>query len=327
MPASLATTVPLEPEPTWLHPDWPAIPGVCALFSSRTGGVSAAPFDAMNLGSHVGDEPAHVQANRARFAQQFSQLATQPMQPVFLSQTHGCQVALLGAQPSTYAKSAQSPVRAFASDSADCRGFDACLSASVGVGCTILVADCLSVLLAYRGTDGRGWCVGAAHAGWRGLAGVDSHNVLNPSGGVLEHLWRSWCELVRSEHARRAQHAALPSDAQIAAHTQAWLGPCIGPTAFEVGTQVRDAFMAYGAQAAACFEPTQRAGQYRAHLSELARQRLQGLGLAAAHIYGNDGSAPWCTFSNATLYFSHRRDARALGSTGRMAAVIGLTEK
>jgi copper oxidase (laccase) domain-containing protein len=88
--------------------------------------------------------------------------------------------------------------------------------------------------------------------------------------------------------------------ADIAADTQVWLGPCIGPTAFEVGSEVRQAFVTASAQAASCFTPGAVSGKWWANLPGLARQRLQALGLTG--IYGNDGSTPWCTVTDSTRF-------------------------
>jgi copper oxidase (laccase) domain-containing protein len=94
----------------------------------------------------------------------------------------------------------------------------------------------------------------------------------------------------------------------------AWLGPAIGPSAFEVGAEVREAFLAEAASAAACFRPGPRAGHYLADLDALARQRLAAAGVPA--VYGGGR----CTFGAADQFFSYRRD----GQTGRMATLICL---
>jgi copper oxidase (laccase) domain-containing protein len=125
----------------WLIPDWPAPAGVRAVFTTRAGGISAAPYDSLNLGDHVGDLPARVAANRALLRQALGGRA------VFLQQVHGSEVlALDGATE-------------------DGLQADACVTKNAGVACTIMVADCLPVLLATE--DGA--MVAAAHAGWRGL--------------------------------------------------------------------------------------------------------------------------------------------------------------
>lgn len=265
--------------PGWLRPDWPAPPGVRALFTSRGAGpgdgASAPPFDYLNLGDHVGDDPAAVAANRARLA------AALGARPVFLQQVHGH--AVLPLVPGV----------------ADGVRADAAVTAARGLACTVLVADCLPVLLA----DPAGRAVAAAHAGWRGLA-----------GGVLE------CTL----EAFRARSSAEPARTAIeneASDCLAWLGPCIGPQAFEVGAEVRAAFVGGDAGAAACFA-AQPGGKYLADLPALARRRLAAAGVT--RVYGNDGSADWCTVQQAARYHSYRRDQQRRGGSGRMAACIWL---
>jgi YfiH family protein len=263
--------------PGALQPDWPAPSGVRALFTSRAGGVSKAPFDRLNLGDHVGDDPAAVAANRAALSDALQ------ARPVFLQQVHGTGVASIDTR------------------TPDGTEADACLTESRGVACTIMVADCLPVLL----TNRAGSVVAAAHAGWRGLVG--------PGGlGVLE---TSFDALVMA--AQRADAQATRST--VAADALVWLGPCIGPTAFEVGAEVREAFVSADAGAAACFV-AQPAGKFLADLPALARRRLRALGIS--NVYGNDGSDRWCTVTQSATFFSHRRDAGRLGSSGRMAACI-----
>jgi YfiH family protein len=245
-----------------LVPQWPVGEGVQALCSTREGGVSAAPWHSLNLGDHVGDDPAAVATNRARYAQHLG------VRPVFLRQVHGVDTLELDVT------------------SPDGLQADACHTQVRGVACTIMVADCLPVLLA----DTRGGRVAAAHAGWRGLLGQGGQ-------GVLES-------------------AMQPLDA---AHTQAWLGPCIGPDAFEVGDEVRAAYAAQDAACAAFFR-ADSPGKWLADLPGLARHRLQALGLTPDRLHGNDGSAPWCTVTQPSRFFSHRRDR----VSGRIAASIWL---
>ena len=265
----------------WLQPDWPAIDGVHALFTTRAGGHSGAPWQSMNVGDHVQDNPQHVAANRHVLCDVMSGMTATGVRPVFLQQVHGCDVQVL------------------TQEALGGQAFDACVTDQSAVACTAMVADCLPVLVAHRS----GRVVAAAHAGWRGLVGHAGH-------GVLESLWQSYA----------AQLGVAPC-VQLAAETQVWLGPCIGPQAFEVGSEVREAFVQALPQAGACFKPAgAKQGQWLANLPQLARLRLQALGPVA--IYGNDGSAPWCTFSNPSLFFSHRRDAAVLGTTGRMVACI-----
>lgn len=236
-----------------LDPDWPAPANVRALHTTRDGGVSVAPYDALNLGEHVGDAPAAVARNRALLATRLG------APPVFLQQVHGTAVETL---PSPHAVPQA----------------DACLTTAPALACTIMVADCLPVLFC----DAQGRAVAAAHAGWRGLA-----------AGVLEHTV-----------------AALRQALAEPAPVLAWLGPCIGPAAFEVGDEVKAAF---GANEAACFRA--HGHKWLADLPALARRRLEALGVS---VHGNDGTPDWCTVGNASRFFSHRRDR----VSGRMAACI-----
>jgi YfiH family protein len=171
---------------------------------------------------------------------------------------------------------------------------DACVSTASGVACTIMVADCLPVLF----TDTQGRAVAAAHAGWRGLAGTAGIGILE---AVSEAFWAA----VKAPRVSRASK------------TIAWLGPCIGPRAFEVGEEVKLAFESQDARAGALFRPHAR-GKWLADLQGLARLRLQALGIT--QVYGNDGGEQWCTVSNPSRFFSHRRDR----VSGRFAAAVWL---
>lgn len=146
----------------WLTPDWPAPPGVRAAFTLRTGGVSSPPWDSLNLGTHVGDDPAAVAENRRRLR---AALAL-PAEPLWLDQVHGATV---------HEPSAPSQADPRSSDAPRPRA-DAVVVRAPGQVCAIQVADCLPVIFAARD----GTAVAAAHAGWRGLA-----------GGVLEATVRS----------------------------------------------------------------------------------------------------------------------------------------
>ena len=154
---------------------------------------------------------------------------------------------------------------------------DASYSTTPGTVCAVMTADCLPVLFCNRaGTE-----VAAAHAGWRGLC-----------AGVLEE--------------------TVACFADSADNILAWLGPAIGPQAFEVGPEVREAFMAHDPQAESAFRPTGE--KYMADIYQLARQRLTHFGIN--QIYGGDR----CTFSEKGDFFSWRRDK----TTGRMASFIWL---
>lgn len=267
----------------WIRPHWPAPAHIHALCTSRAGGVGVAPYDSLNLGDHVGDVPQAVQTNRQRL--QAALQANTPQvqtQAVFLRQVHGVQTIYLTAGLH------------------DGHCADACITTAVGPVCTIMVADCLPVLF----TDLQGRAVAAAHAGWRGLA-----------DGVLESVWQAFCTALLGPNDTPVAQQVL------AQSTLAWLGPCIGPTAFEVGAEVQQAFCAHHPAAAAHFQQqTGQQGKYLADLAALARQRLQSLGIT--HIYGNDSSPGWCTVNNPSRFFSHRRDAVTLGGSGRMAVCI-----
>jgi YfiH family protein len=145
-----------------------------------------------------------------------------------------------------------------------------------GQVCAVLVADCLPVLLA----DRAGSCVAAAHAGWRGLA-----------AGVIE-----------------STVASLPV---APSRLVAWLGPAIGPDAFEVGAEVREQFLAVDAGAEGLFRPSP-AGRWMADLFGLARRRLAAVGVTSVQGGG------LCTVSDPGRFFSYRRD----GLTGRLAALV-----
>jgi YfiH family protein len=158
---------------------------------------------------------------------------------------------------------------------------DASFTREPGQVCAVLTADCLPVLLC----DRAGSVVAAAHAGWRGLA-----------SGVLE-----------------ATVAAMQVQPE---GILAWMGAAIGPQAFEVGDEVREAFVSQHAEAAAAFlpHPASSPGKWLADIYQLARIRLAHAGVQAIHGGGR------CTFSEADSFFSYRRD----GVTGRMAALIWL---
>jgi len=234
----------------WLIPDWPAPVGIKACVTTRTGGVSVAPFDSFNLGDHVEDEPDAVAQNRSKLT------ALLHTQPAWLKQVHGIDV--VQASPDQVMQA------------------DASWSKTPGVACTIMTADCLPALFCNR----QGTQVAAAHAGWRGLA-----------AGVLE--------------------ASVDSFAQAPSEILVWLGPAIGPQAFEVGPEVREAFMATHPETAEAFVPSANAGKFLADIYLLARLRLAAHGVTA--VYGGGLST-----YNDERFFSYRRGAR----TGRFASLV-----
>jgi polyphenol oxidase len=286
-----------------MQPDWPAPAHVRAAFTTRAGGVSAAPFDSLNLGDHVNDRADDVAKNRHQLQLKLSARA------VFLKQVHGVDVVAvnLGTPDGLQA--------------------DACIATQRGVACTVMVADCLPVLF----TDRAGSFVAAAHSGWRGLLGQGGV-------GVLEAVYQSFMPAVQAFNPQTAINNVAPVPTSTSAPTStstssphdimAWLGPCIGPTKFEVGAEVRDVFVGQQSGSHQYFEklptPSGAPEKFLANLPALARARLLSLGLT--QICGNDGSAAWCTVGNPSQFFSHRRDAARLGSTGRMAACIWMAD-
>ena len=239
----------------WLVPDWPVPTSVRACVTTLSGGVSQPPFHSFNLGDHVGDDPQAVAENRRRLRDALD------CQPAWLSQVHG--------------------VRAVEADPARVLEADASWSATPGVACVILTADCVPVLFC----DRAGTRVAAAHAGWRGLA-----------SGMLETTLEAL--------------ACAPGDVLV------WLGPAIGPQAFEVGPEVREAFLVGYPQAQAAFQPSANPGKFLTDLYHLARIRLAACGVAA--VYGGG----LCTWSDPRFY-SYRRAAR----TGRFASLIWLAAR
>lgn len=237
-----------------IRPDWPAPARVRACMTTRAGGVSRAPWASFNLGDHVGDDPAHVAANRSRLREML------PAEPAWLTQVHGTRVAEPGRDTDFQA--------------------DAAVARMAGQVCAVLTADCLPVLFC----DRAGSVVAVAHAGWRGLA-----------AGVLE----------ATVSAMRVPPGEI----------LAWMGAAIGPQAFEVGDEVRAAFVAQHAATAAAFV-SRAPGKWLADIYALARLRLGSVGVHAVHGGGR------CTFGEADTFFSYRRD----GVTGRMAALIWLEQ-
>lgn len=244
----------------FLHAHWPAPARVHTLMSTRSGGISRAPYAGLNVGAHVGDEAAAVAHNRAQIAQ-----ATAPAL-AYLHQTHSITVVRAG--DALAACAAGAPLHA-----------DASVDDSGTAACAVMTADCLPVLLC----DRRGSVVAAAHAGWRGLV-----------GGIVQHTVR----------AMRVPPAEI----------LAYLGPAIGPGAFEVGAEVRAAFAAVLPEAHRAFAPAAQSDKYRADIYALARQALAQVGVSA--VYGG----AHCTVSQGDTFFSYRRDGR----TGRMVSAIWL---
>lgn len=238
-------------------PAWPAPANVRALQTMRCGGVSPAPYDSLNLGMHVGDDPLSVARNR-QLLNSFV-----PTEPVWLNQIHG--TAVVDAGHTSCVPDA-----------------DASWSQTKRAVCAVMTADCLPVLLCNR----EGSVVAAAHAGWRGLC-----------DGVIE-----------------ATIAAMPVPAET---LLAWLGPAIGPRAFEVGDEVRQEFVGQQREAEGAFVPAGE-GKWLGDMYQLARLRLIRAGISDIH--GGGANQNFCTYTDREHFFSFRRDGR----TGRMATLIWL---
>jgi polyphenol oxidase len=234
--------------PPLLDMEWELPPGVAAACTTRLGGVSQPPWDSLNLGTHVGDDPQHVATNRAWLRQWLGL----EREPVWLSQVHGTEVAHLDELP----------------EGGGLITADAAVTGRPGVACVIMVADCLPVLFSSR--DGSR--VGAAHAGWRGLA-----------TGVLE---------------RTVDAMGLPGS-----DLRAWLGPRISQEHFEVGEEVREVFVAHDVGASAHFERNAN-GRWQADLGALAKRRLSAMGVE------DIADCSRCTFADRERFFSHRRDGK-----------------
>lgn len=244
--------------------DGPAWPGVRAVVTTRAGGVSKPPYGSLNLGTHVGDDPAAVAENRARLR------AALPGDPLWLEQVHGVHVVDADAWAG---RGGHAVPRA-----------DAAFTRSPGRVLAIMTADCLPVVIAADDAS----VLAVAHAGWRGLV-----------AGVLEQT---------VAHLDVARPAAL----------RAWIGPAIGPGAFEVGEEVRQAFLRQDAQAGDAFAPASPAAgsapKWMADLPALAELALRRTGVTVVEHSG------LCSVAQSTQFFSYRRD----GQTGRFATLAWL---
>ncbi len=233
-----------------------ALPGLAAGFSTRTGGVSAAPYDGLNLGRSTDDAPEAVTENRRRF---FGALGFAEADAAIAGQVHGTRV-----QPVTAGGLY--------------RETDGLVTATPGVLLCISAADCAAVLLA----DPEARVVGACHAGWRGTVG-------------------------RIVPATIAAMQALGADP---ARMRAFVAPCIGRGAFEVGPEVAAQFDA------AFVHPVAGANPHVDLKGAIAAQ-LAGAGVPEDQVE----VSPWCTVEAADRFFSHRASG---GRTGRMMGAIGL---
>lgn len=236
-------------------PDWPKIPSVSALCTTRLGGVSRGRYESLNLGQHVGDSIEQVNLNRALLQKRGALPAT----PRWLKQVHGTRLIDAGLLLSN-------------------NEADGSYSRERGVVCAVMTADCLPLLIA----DKRGEYIAAVHAGWRGLL-----------EGIIE---------------KAVLESKLSPE-----RLQVWLGPAIGPDAFEVGEEVRSAFRARYAGVDSVFRPGAR-DRWLADIYQLARIALEQVGII------NSYGGQFCTYSDQERFFSYRRD----GITGRMVSLIWL---
>jgi YfiH family protein len=247
----------IQPQSTWK--------GVQLGCTTRWGGLGRPPYDNFNLGLGAGEDIQTVLENRALLR------TLLPGDPCWLKQVHGCEVADAD-DAALFAEHHLPPE------------VDACVTRTPGKVLAILTADCLPVVLA--DLDGR--VLGAAHAGWRGLA-----------AGVLEQTLR-------------AMQTKYPQ----ARGWQAWIGPGIGAKSFQVGQDVRDAFEGHGADQPGMLvrDPTD-IQKWLADLAGLAVWRLNRMGVERVE---NSGL---CTVSDPeSRFFSYRRDRQ----TGRMATLAWL---
>lgn len=258
----------------WLRPQWPAPANVQALVTTRSGGVSPAPWQSLNMGTHVGDDIVRVRQNRALLRPALP--GVKRLQ--WLQQVHGTRVVEVAQAGASLRR----------------RTADAAMVCHPGDAVVVMTADCLPVFFC----DAAGTAVAVAHAGWRGLL-----------DGILEN---SVAAMVRSGRRQPAQ-------------LMAWMGPAIASCHFQVGSEVRSAFLADAPRRGIavaditpafvpCPETGGGTGRWMMDIYQVARLRLQTLGLTA--VFGGG----LCTVCDDQRFYSYRRD----GVTGRMASLIYL---
>ncbi len=274
----------------WLVPDWPAPANIHAATTLRTGGVSEGIYASLNAAAHVGDDADRVRQNR----QIIKEMLDLPAEPVWLDQIHSNRVV----------KAANPPYPPLQKGGrGDLPQADASYTNESGIVCAVMTADCLPLLVC----SADGAQVAAIHAGWRGLlAGVISNTLaamqipLNPpfSKGEASQLLNT--DLSSPLCKRGARGDLL-----------VWLGPAIGPDCFEVGAEVRDAFLEKSPAFNDAFKG-QNNGKWFADIYRIARTELASLGIT--NIYGG----LYCTVTEHERFYSYRRAAQ----TGRMATLI-----
>ena len=247
----------------FIEPDWHQLPTVNVYSTTRLGGVSHAPYNALNLGLHVNDNQGHVRSNRGKVARALGFSS----EPLWLNQVHGTNV--LDASNTDTAKT-------LVAQNSEADG--SYTKNSNQVLC-VVTADCLPVVI----SNASGTEVSVVHAGWKGLA-----------AGVLD-----------AALAKFSMQETL----------YAWLGPAIGPGAFEVGAEVRDAFVNINSANEAAFNAAS-SGKYLADIYQLARHCLSRNNNVT--ITGGE----YCTYTQADLFHSYRRDGV---KTGRMATYVWIS--
>lgn len=237
--------------------------------TTRAGGASMGDFASLNLARHTQDHPESVSENRRRLASLI------PAQPVWLNQIHGNNVL----DADTWC------AHAFESNSCQADEVptaDAAVTTQCNRVLAIMTADCLPVVIA----DEAGRVLGAAHAGWRGMA-----------NGVIE-----------------ATVQAMTEKCSDATAFRAWVGPAITQAHFEVGKDVHDAFVLTDPSARGYFVEKVQGEKWLADLPALARQRLLRAGVANVELSGH------CTYGRPDLFYSYRRSS----NTGRIATLAWL---
>lgn len=250
--------------------------------TTRLGGVSSGHWESFNLGLHAGDDPEAVRENRRRLA------AALPGEPFWLEQVHGIQVVDADAwsEPGAAADGMADTEAAGAKPSGAVLlpRADAAVTMQPGRVLAIMTADCVPVVIA----DTEGRALGVAHAGWRGLA-----------AGVLESLF-----------------AVLQARLPVAMGWRAWIGPCIGQASYEVGDEVRQAFVGVDHGAAPYFASGMAQGKWQADLALLTQRRLDMMDIYNVELSG------LCTHQRPDLFYSYRRST----VTGRMATLAWLEQ-
>lgn len=227
-------------------PEWPAPDNIVAFTTTRIGGVSKGGYEGLNLADHVGDDGADVRVNRHQLLSICEGLDSIS----WLQQVHS--------------------TTAIDAEKGELQLADASYTSQTGIGCVVMTADCLPLLICQR----QGQEVAAIHAGWRGLL-----------DGVIEKAIRSM--------------QSAPEELLV------WLGPAISGKNYEVGPEIYQQFVSHAPQAASAFTPSSRnSHHYMANLYTLAKQRLERLGVHVNAIYGGN----YCTYVDNSQFYSYRRD-------------------